>query len=96
VGATATAEIYNPVTGIWTFTGSMAGPRITQKATLLANGKVLVAGGFLGDNTPLATAELYDPEHGCLVIDWEPELCPGRKYNNSPFQWKGAHSGRVE
>jgi len=42
-------------------TGSMAGPHIAQTATLLQNGKVLVAGGTDGSGAALATADLYDP-----------------------------------
>ena len=44
----------------WTATGSMNGPRLDQTATLLLDGKVLVAGGVDGD-VVLASAELYDP-----------------------------------
>src|SRR6266705_5751445 len=45
---------------VFTFTGSMAAPRIDHTATLLPNGKVLVVGGFNG-NVMLSSAELYDP-----------------------------------
>jgi N-acetylneuraminic acid mutarotase len=55
----AAAELYNPATGIWTATGSLATPRIDHTATLLANGEVLVAGGV--GSTYTATAELYNP-----------------------------------
>jgi hypothetical protein len=55
----------------WTFTGSLHTPRYLHTATLLENGKVLVAGGFVGFNFGgeligdyLNTAELYDPETG--------------------------------
>jgi hypothetical protein len=44
-------------------TGSMSGVRSKHSATLLGNGKVLVAGGQ-GDSVNLATAELYDPATG--------------------------------
>jgi N-acetylneuraminic acid mutarotase len=62
------AELYDPTTGIWTLTGSMSAGREFQTATLLANGEVLVAGGFstCDDDfcTDLKTAELYDPVTG--------------------------------
>ncbi|QAT84912.1 branched-chain amino acid ABC transporter2C amino acid-binding protein [Corallococcus coralloides] len=59
-----TAEIFNPTSGTWSATGSMAAPRFNHTATLLPNGKVLVAGGDGGNYPPLVTAELYDPTSG--------------------------------
>ena len=48
--------------GTWTATGSLIEARFEPTATLLKDGKVLIAGGFrLG---PLAGAELYDPATG--------------------------------
>ncbi len=44
----------------WSVTASMAVARSNHTATLLPNGKVLVAGG-IDNTTPLASAELYDP-----------------------------------
>jgi WD40 repeat protein len=56
---TATAEIYDTATGVFTVTGSMANGRQGHTATLLTDGRVLTAGG-----SSLATAELYDYKTG--------------------------------
>jgi hypothetical protein len=45
-------------------TGSMATARRFHTATLLPNGKVLVAGGWNAGSTAFASAELYDPSSG--------------------------------
>jgi hypothetical protein len=47
--------------GGFTATGSMGAARSYHTATLLPNGKVLVAGGFDSSGAPLASSELYDP-----------------------------------
>ena len=60
--AIASAEIYDPTTGIWTATGSLATARQSHTATLLPDGQVLVAGG--ANTTILASAELYHPGTG--------------------------------
>jgi N-acetylneuraminic acid mutarotase len=66
----ASAELYDPSTGTWSATGAMTAARSKHTATLLASGKVLVAGGLCERGTPtcplgaLAAAELYDPRSG--------------------------------
>lgn len=59
----ASAEIYDPMTGSWSTTGSMASARYPFAATLLRNGKVLVTGGWDGYNV-LGSAEIFDPSSG--------------------------------
>ncbi|CAF4268943.1 unnamed protein product [Rotaria socialis] len=54
------SELYDPSTGIWTLTGSMNTGRYAHSASVLASGKVLIAGGIYND-TLLNSAELYDP-----------------------------------
>ncbi len=59
----ASAEVYDPVSGTFSPTGSMSHFRNGHTATLLQDGHVLVVGGG-GEGYDLATAELYDPVAG--------------------------------
>ncbi|PYU18576.1 MAG: hypothetical protein DMG30_27290, partial [Acidobacteria bacterium] len=54
--------MYDPASGTWTATASLNTGRDLHTATLLPNGKVLVAGGSNG--AALASAQLYDPASG--------------------------------
>lgn len=60
----ASAELFDPTTAAFGGTGAMTIPRTGHTSTLLADGRVLVAGGTDADNHGLASAELYDPTTG--------------------------------
>jgi len=63
----ASAEIYDPGTGVWTSTGGLVGSRWFHVAVLLSNGRVLVVGGLTLSGTvgiEVATAEIYNPSTG--------------------------------
>ena len=57
----ASAELYDPSTAKFSRTGSMSASRAYGTATILTDGRVLVAEGADG---PTQTAELYDPKTG--------------------------------
>ena len=76
--ALGSCELYDPATGKWTETGSLP-PRVRHTlpppwgtrayghtATLLADGRVLLAGGYDSDveMAPVSEADVYDPATG--------------------------------
>jgi hypothetical protein len=60
---TASAELYDAATGVFTPTGSLITARTGHRAVLLPDGRVLIAGGT-GDVEQLSTLEIYDPSTG--------------------------------
>ncbi len=63
LGALGVAELYDATTRTWSSTGSLNAGRYFHTATVLSNGRVLVAGG-LGSSGPTTSAEIYDPVFG--------------------------------
>ncbi|MFY9343447.1 MAG: kelch repeat-containing protein [Planctomycetota bacterium] len=59
--AWSTSEIYDPIADAFTPGPSLTAPRSMHSATLLPNGKWLIAGGVNATNDPQATCEVYDP-----------------------------------
>ena len=65
---TAQAEVYDPGTGFFTPTAGLTIPRQQHTATLLADGTVLIVGGYsqtAGD--AVSSAEIYDPMQGTFT-----------------------------
>ena len=62
----ASAQLYDPVSETWTATGALAEARAGHSATLLRDGRVLVAGGAIDPDGEMVldSAELYDPVTG--------------------------------
>src|SRR5439155_18420110 len=58
----SSAEVYDPAMGSFTVTGTMGQARDGHTATLLSDGRVLIAGGTLS-----VSAELYDPAAGVFT-----------------------------
>jgi len=57
----STVEIYNPSVGQWSIVAPLPQGREWHSTTVLKDGRVLVAGGSLNNNTCLKTAFIYNP-----------------------------------
>ena len=61
------AELFDPATMTFSPTGSMSSAHGNHTATLLSDGRVLIAGGRNDDGTVMSSAELYDPATGTFA-----------------------------
>jgi hypothetical protein len=69
----SSAELYDPASGTWNSTSNLSTERSSATATLLPNGKVLVAGGQTTNGPIVSSAELYDVGLG-FDPAWQPLL----------------------
>ncbi len=60
IAALRRTDVFDPANGSWTRAGDMNTPRSGHSATLLPDGRVLVAGG-IGNAAAASTAERFDP-----------------------------------
>ena len=92
--ASASAELYDPLRGVWSPIPGPVQPRSGHAATLLRDGTVLISGGtgtgYLG---LLTTTELYDPAEGKLDDHWFPEHGADGTHSDAAGRWKGAGRG---
>ncbi len=95
--SSTSTETYDPSTGTWTPSASMLTPRISFGATVLSDGKLLVAGGTDG-GAYMSVAELYydstadtwsptnslhDPRSGFGSHYGSPQVTPRRNVSRS-------------
>jgi len=71
--ASSGAEVFNPATGTFSAAGPMSQNRSGHTATLLSDGRVLVAGGFVNVNSQggenvFNSAEIFDPSQGTFSL----------------------------
>ncbi|MEE9128225.1 MAG: kelch repeat-containing protein, partial [Planctomycetota bacterium] len=100
-----TCDLFDPKTNRMSRTGSMAGIRAMHAATLLPNGKVLVAGGLAGvidqsnAGKPTNAAEIYDPAFGswsaALAMTGSRALPAGVMLSDGRFAVIGGGSGSL-
>jgi hypothetical protein len=63
-----TAELFDPASTTWTFTGDMNEQRRSPGLRALPDGRVMVVGGLSGQREPLASSEYWDEATGAWTF----------------------------
>ncbi len=92
--ASTGTHLYDPVAGCLSSGPALPAPRFGHTATLLADGKVLIAGGYTGDGLSgyplLTTAEIYDPFNNTISPTAGPMTASRANHTATPLQINGA------
>jgi YD repeat-containing protein len=81
---TADADIWNPNLQVSNpLNATLQTPRASHMATLLADGRVLISGGYKSDGTPVSSSEVFDPETGQFLPTPNPPTDPPALYMTS-------------
>lgn len=97
---TSTTEIFFTSATAWGAGPSMNAVRSSHTATLLSDGRVLVAGGFNTAGVPLQSAELYNPVTKTwtlmnTAVDCTGRMCLPRGGHTATVISRGANKGKV-
>ena len=79
----ATADLFDG-SGNYVATYNMTGGRVEHSATLLADGRVLIMGGWSWGNGPATVAEIFDPATGTFA-----------GVNGGSINWPSSHSATL-
>ena len=88
-GGVAQVELWDPTSGHSVAAGSLSSPRAEVTAGLLADGRILVFGGFDArdqQQTRLTTAEIYDPMTGVSTRTGDPGVMRMTCHCGTPFR----------
>jgi hypothetical protein len=77
----STYDIYDPSTGLFTSAGPMREPRAFHTATLLNDGRVLIAGGQDSFSNATDATETFDPRNGIALQG--PQMTTARVFHSA-------------
>jgi hypothetical protein len=95
-GPLTSTELYDPVVNTFAVGPKMNAARFGHTATVIASGsnagKILLAGGFDGDDS-LSSTEIYDPAAGKIAVG--PTLKAARRFHTATVIASGPNAGKV-